>query len=158
MGLDDYEGMPPFREVGPIVLDESIQAKAEKILEDKKGVFALKIDKMELKQPLKNIEFPADCIIELDLNEIIVFVLDEQKNRTKISCTELTESYPTCVFIKKSNNIFNIHFNADEHIRFSTSNNIQRDVIIMAIRMFCGRKLYHELNLQAIALMENVGF
>lgn len=61
-------------------------------------------------------------------------------DKLKASCI-LGEKYPHVEIIKRTNSSFELSFNDNLIYRLQAESNIHRDVIVVSLRMFCGRKL-----------------
>lgn len=134
-------------------MDQVIDSKVQSFLDERKGVFNAKIDSInfEVENP---IDFPIDCIIELDINSIDIFYSLEDNNKQKLITCPLGDQYPFVVMIKRSNNVFDIFLSSKQYVRIAAKSNIDRDVITMAIRLFCGQRRLGELQPSESSVMD----
>lgn len=87
-----------------------------------------------------DIQYPKECIIKLSLDNLSIEV-KKDNNIIKTFKVDLFDDYPYVEMIKKTNNMFDIHLSKELEVRIQAKSHIQRDIIAIAIRSFCGKKI-----------------
>ena len=126
-------------------MDEKIQTEVKKIADnDCSHEFFSKIDSITLEnipEELKTIEYPQEGILEISGESIKIKIRPQNVDLI----TWKYEEIPKINMIRKSNNIYEILFNSNNHVKLSAKNNIERDIIGMTIRMIAGEKLLENM-------------
>lgn len=147
--LEEYTGMPVFAEVGPLIMNKEIETKVTSILAKNNCQMICKIDSSNfaIVKNGKNFQncLPIECQIEINQDFFILFVDDNEKEKKnflyEILRFPLGLSFPFIKICRMTNNIFEIHFQSDQTCRLMAQNNIERDIIAVALKMFCGQKI-----------------
>ena len=78
-----------------------------------------------------------EILIEIKLQKLRIF-----NDELEIICIEIGEFYPNGIILNNSNNLYEIQINQYDSIKLSALNNIERDIIIMSLRVFYGRNIF----------------
>ncbi|CDW88006.1 UNKNOWN [Stylonychia lemnae] len=139
---EEYQGMPMFAEVGPIILDQKIEQKAQRLIEINDFEFNVSIDKLkDLKVLQYSVEKENQVNVKLPLKSKLVIkeekLIFQNLNYTDqvILELEINESL-SILIVKHVNNKIEVQLDASYFGFMTFGNNIDRDVF-----MYCYRQL-----------------
>lgn len=130
--IQEYTGMPAFSEVGPIQLDSNLQTGIQEILQKGLGVFNVMVSEKGLQK---------QASIVLEKSQISVKNIEG----SAIFAGNLTETSPQVMINYKSNNGFVLDF-TENKLEIVTEKPTDRDLIVIAIRMFCSKSQSADLS------------
>ena len=135
-----YVGAPVTAEIGPLVLDKTVETKAQELLENDLCVMNAKIDMISFNYDHSTITLPCEAQIKLNAEDSKIEIFTKSsKTQTfeRLSLCEIDSTYPFVEILRKTNTIFEINLNATDIIRIVAEGNITRDIIAVAIKMYC---------------------
>ena len=95
------------------------------------------------------IQYPKECVIKINTDDLIIEV---KKDNTTLKTfkVDLSDDYPYVEMIKKTNNMFDINLSKELQIRIQARSNTLRDIIAVAVRSFCGKKIIQKSSLDEV--------
>ncbi|KAL4432614.1 hypothetical protein ABPG74_004907 [Tetrahymena malaccensis] len=142
----EYKGEPLRQEIGPIVIDKAIQEEVQELLETGRFKIAAKLESIydpslshdENEKRNDSYSFPKQVQLQIDTEKVSIYAQDDERINSTVS---LGQFYPSIKIVKRTNNIFELYFSQNIVYRLQAQSNTHRDVITVALRMFCGKKL-----------------
>ncbi|KAL4479205.1 hypothetical protein ABPG72_011417 [Tetrahymena utriculariae] len=142
----EYKGEPLRQEIGPIVIDKAIQEEVQELLETGRFKIAAKLESIydpnlshdENEKRNDSYSFPKQVQLQIDTEKVSIFAQNDERINSTAS---LGQFYPSIKIVKRTNNIFELYFSQNLVYRLQAQSNTHRDVITVALRMFCGKKL-----------------
>jgi hypothetical protein len=137
---------PVTAEVGPLILDRDVEKRATALLDSDPCFAVVKIDSVNFLHDKEVFHLPGEGRIEIDVDSSIIS-LKAQNLKTgvldTVCASPVTFEYPKLVLNKKtnSNQLFDMFFSATETVKLIAPGNVERDMITIAVRMFCAQKL-----------------
>lgn len=135
--------MPVYGEVGPLVLDETVEEKVMAFLKLSVSEYKVGIEKLRPENPSLGLTFPCLGNVCLNKEEKIIEVWTsngEEKLQKLFSC-HYTDQYPSIEYVRQTTTLFELQGNPQEAIRVYTETSVDRDVLATAIRMFANEDL-----------------
>ena len=130
--------MPCFSEIGPLILDKKIQVNVNELHSKKKGNFNLKCELIFC----ESVEFfSGEITFEINFENFTISTNDDINQKKILITKELAENFPNIEIIKNSNSKFRLYIDEKNFFLLISKNHIERDIIAMAVRMFCGQKI-----------------
>lgn len=151
-----YTGLPVFGEVGPLVLDQTVEEKVMAFLKQDVCEYKVGIEKLRPENPELGLAFPCLGIASVNKQEKIIEVWTsngEEKLQKLFSCP-YTDQYPSIDYVRQTTTLFELQASPQEAIRIYTETSVDRDVLATAIRMFANEDLQNNPEEQQEAEVE----
>ena len=118
-------------------MDKDIESKARNLLDSGKAELVSNLMTVELGES-HNITLPCEIRLQITIEGIRIF---DSTSKELLLSSPLGESFPVVVINKLSNSLYELHLAQDKVLQVLAKDNIERDIIAVAIRMFCGKKI-----------------
>lgn len=132
--VEEYTGMPAFSEIGPIQMDPEVQNTVQDMIRHNSAILIANLTGSNMTS------VPNGCVyIKIDSNKLKI----THQNDREIVSVDLDKENPKIHILHKTNTGFSLIFD-DKKLDFSTEKPVERDIITIAVRMFCNKTVIED--------------
>ncbi|CAI2385371.1 unnamed protein product [Moneuplotes crassus] len=135
-GIDEYQGMPMFAEVGPLTMDDGIFKKAQEYIEmnENDRNFSIRIKQSNI-GALKDKSLPYNCsFITTDMMVVFNSTVEKQQ----FFMVPFSKKFPKLRILRNANNLIEMKVNEEEYLILEIEPNL-RDILTLVIRTLLAR-------------------